>query len=226
MERITEETALKLLDLFVYREDDGLRDEIRQPYLKDGRICATDTYSLIRISRDYFPNETFQQVKSYNIKWPAQKLPVKLPLSMISRAIEQLPMVDVCIEEDETAACPECDGSGEVEWEYEDLSGETYYHTFECPVCDGIGTVERTINKPTGEKERDKEYFVKIGDFYCIKSRNLLLLYEAMKLCGAEEVAITGSTDYLISFNIAEGIDMLAVNNANIENRSYIEIVL
>ena len=226
MERITEETALKLLDLFVYREDDGLRDEIRQPYLKDGRICATDTYALIRIARNYFTQDNFHEIDRYNITWPRQQLPVKLSFNMIGRAIEQLPMVDVCIEVDETAACPECDGSGEVEWEYKDLSGETYYHTFECPVCDGIGTVERTINKPTGEKERDKEYFVKIGDFYCIKSRNLLLLHEAMKLCGAEEATITGSTDYLISFNIAEGIDMLAVNNANIENRSYIEIVL
>ena len=226
MERITEETALKLLDLFVYREDDGLRDEIRQPYLKDGRICATDTYALIRIARNYLTQDNFHEIDRYNITWPRQQLPVKLSFNMIGRAIEQLPMVDVCIEVDETAACPECDGSGEVEWEYKDLSGETYYHTFECPVCDGIGTVERTINKPTGEKERDKEYFVKIGDFYCIKSRNLLLLHEAMKLCGAEEATITGSTDYLISFNIAEGIDMLAVNNANIENRSYIEIVL
>lgn len=226
MERITEETALKLLDLFVYREDDGLRDEIRQPYLKDGRICATDTYALIRIARNYFTQDNFHEIDRYNITWPRQQLPVKLSFNMIGRAIEQLPMVDVCIEETITGTCPDCDGSGNVEWEYRDLRGETYYHTFECPVCDGEGIIEETVSKPTGEKERDKDYFVKIGDFYCIKSRNLLLLYDAMKLCGAEEVSISGSTDYLISFNIAEGIDILFVNNVNIENRSYIEIML
>lgn len=225
MEKITEATARKLLDLFVYRENDGIRNEIRQPYLKNNRVCATDSYAMIRITKNYFSDETFAKIDGYDIKWPELTKPVNLSISMIDMAIENLPMVDVCTEEDVTEDCPDCDGTGNVEWEYEDFSGEYHHRDFECPVCDGFGKVEKTIQKPTGVKEHDRTHLIKIGNHY-IKSRNLLLLHDAMALCGLSEVTIKGSGNGLISFQLAEGVDMLCVEITNTENSSYIEIII
>lgn len=46
-------------------------------------------------------------------------------------------MADYILEE-----CPECHGAGEIETEYEDMSGHVHAVSFDCPVCDGVGEIE------------------------------------------------------------------------------------
>lgn len=224
MERITEEKVRQLLDLFVYRENGRIHNEIRQPFLRNGCICAMGSFAFIRIARNFLPNDDFHKIEKYNITWPEPIAPIKLSCRIIDMAIENLPMVDEYTEKNMEITCPDCNGTREVKWEYQDLDGETHYNCFACPVCDGKGKIERVAEIPTGEITRNGNYLIMFRNRY-FKARNLLLLRNAMEICGVEEVSVNGESWHLLSVEITEGIDMLIVKSENPEHLSYIEII-
>lgn len=228
MSKLNENKVLQLLDLYVYRDDDIFRqrDKITAPYIKDGYICATDTYSLIRVGKEYIPSTEFKEIEGYNMKWNKPDIEIALSKRLIRLAIDNLPLIDEYKTEEQEITCPECDGIGTVEYEYEDRNGDMHYYDLDCPACDGLGVVDEFIKIPTGKKIIDEDYNVKICDSY-IKSRNLLKLFNAMEICGIEEISIVNFADYCIMFNMCENIDVLIGTVRNVEEvkKSYIVLI-
>lgn len=60
--------------------------------------------------------------------------------------------------------CPECDGSGEVEFEYTDSQSITHTIDHECPVCNGIGGEDVFIENSTNKVINNPMVILKIGD--------------------------------------------------------------
>jgi RecJ-like exonuclease len=58
--------------------------------------------------------------------------------------INTLPLVKEIID------CEECDGDGEVTWEYTSINGKGYAETHDCPVCDGKGGFDTGNLVPDG----------------------------------------------------------------------------
>lgn len=227
MSNLNEDKVLQLLDLFVYRGTLIFKDrnEIRAPYVKDGYICATDTYALVRVGKEYIPSVEFSEIEGYGIKWNEPDTEIGLSKSLIKSVIDRLPIVDEYEMVDEEIICPECNGKGNVEWEYEDRNGNMHYDNFVCPVCDGFTVVDECRKVPTGKKIIDEDYNIKICDSY-IKARNLLKLFNAMEICDIEEISIVNFADNSIMFNMYENIDvMIATIHDDEKNKSHIVLI-
>lgn len=80
--------------------------------------------------------------------------------------MDECPKVDEEIVIQDAVECKECDGSGEVYWEYTDNSGHTHEHLDECPVCDGTGEIEHEKTKKTGKKILKSEAVINVGNAY------------------------------------------------------------
>lgn len=111
----------------------------------------------------------------------------KVTLKAIKDALAKLPMVEE--EEIEDVDCDECDGSGEVEYEYVDKGGSTHEVTADCPICFGSGYVEGEPKK-TGEMVVDFSTPIKLGEAYFMGYR-LDILAQAMELLGLETLTMT-----------------------------------
>lgn len=223
MSNLNEDKVLQLLDLFVYRGTLIFKDrnEIRAPYVKDGYICATDRYALVRVGKEYIPSAEFSEIEGYGIKWNEPDTEIGLSKSLIKSVIDRLPIVDEYEMVDEEIICPECNGEGNVEWEYEDRNGNMHYDNFVCPVCDGFTVVDECRKVPTGKKIIDEDYNIKIRDSY-IKARNLLKLFNAMEICGIEKISIVNFADHSITFHICKNIDVMVSTVRDVVSSDYL----
>lgn len=111
----------------------------------------------------------------------------KVTLKAIKDALAKLPMVEE--EEIEDVDCDECDGSGEVEYEYVDKGGSTHEVTADCPICFGSGYVDGAPKK-TGKMVVDFSTPIKLGEAYFMGYR-IDILAKAMELLGLETLTMT-----------------------------------
>ena len=128
----------KLLMLFY--DSDNCREVLRQPFLQDGKVCATDGHVLIRIDSSLCEGSYEEKPGGLTPPRTASVVPaattdIVVTRQQIERALEQAP-------EEQNRQCPECWGSGDVTWEYRDRHYNTHTMEGTCPVCDGSGTVD------------------------------------------------------------------------------------
>lgn len=103
------------------------------------------------------------------------------PVSRIEKILNELPMVD----EDTEKNCSDCDGSGEVEFEYNSIKGNLYEIDAECPICKGVGTLSRKTNN----KVRDMSGVVRI-DRHCFLLPTFDTVLRAAKILDVKEVQL------------------------------------
>ena len=66
---------------------------------------------------------------------------------------------------EEGRECEECNGLGEVEWEYTDKDGEMHFHYGDCPFCKGEGKAE-DVFESTGFTIPTEDSIVRIGKLF------------------------------------------------------------
>ncbi len=128
----------ELLTLFY--DSDNCREVLRQPFLQDGKVCATDGHVLIRIDSSLCDGNYEEKPGGLTPPRTASVVPaattdIAVTRQQIERALEQAP-------EERNRQCPECGGSGDVTWEYRDCHYKKHTMEETCPVCDGFGTVD------------------------------------------------------------------------------------
>lgn len=132
---------------FQFVGNDKFRPNMHAPFEVEGMIYATNAYSIIYTEKD---NCDFDYNENYipHIKQviPFQTNSNQLIDLKLSEFDNYLTEIETSTNE-ESFECSECDGSGEVEWEYRHYSKE-----FECPICEGFGTIDKSIEVPTGGK--------------------------------------------------------------------------
>ncbi len=154
----------KCLKLFV--GSDELIDWMQAPFKIKDEAIATDAYTSIRMPLDLTENIDVLKWEGYakeDAVLNAIKIPFNIPektflLSYFKEAIEKAPLVEEFKTIGECIECDECDGEGEVEWQY-----QFYKKEFECPVCDGDGEIDNTKKVYTGNMVKDKNCFIKIA---------------------------------------------------------------
>lgn len=121
---------------------DKFRPALAFPNMKDGVVYATDGHVLISIpeenlalkyeTKDNYPNAQ----KTLDRYVESNKDEMKVSMSAIAKEL-----IKARIEVDKKELnCEECNGTGELEWEYEDKKHTSHYEDFECPVCKGERT--------------------------------------------------------------------------------------
>ena len=151
--------------------------EMNTPFYhpKYKEVWATNGHILIRI-----PPERL--VEEYN-KFDRLTLPElgelchkRLSLDALKRALDKLPTKHF-------TTCPECDGYGNVEWEYHDKDGDRHEMEEECPVCKGDGEILH-------------DYVIKIG-LSVFSSFYLEIVYKALRLMKADTVEVAYNSSNL-----------------------------
>jgi hypothetical protein len=132
----------EIFELFVGNDD--LREWMKVPFVYASHVYATDAYTLIRtldVNMEFKAEKCASNVDMSSI---IPKNAVSLDLDLKNLDLNQYKTEDEWTDDDE-----ECDGSGEVDWEYDGVT-KTHYKEDDCPVCKGKGYLENS--KKTGNK--------------------------------------------------------------------------
>lgn len=135
----------KTLQVFCDK-DNPWRDIYKRPYFNEadgGRLIATD--GIVMLIAD-------QKLLRGKYESIFQKMPfsldnfdkeVEVTFDAIEGAMRKFKLIPEKVSKDGGSPdCPECCGSGTVEYEYIDSEGLTHYHDEDCPICDGTGVRE------------------------------------------------------------------------------------
>lgn len=211
-----------LLSLFYDKEND-MRPDMAAPYLKNGYVCATEGHIMIRIKAETLNGE-YNEIDSLNIDLPADNCNFIIGLHDIKTAIASIPQVEEKEKVGKDIECKECDGAGEVEWEYRDKSGRYHHKYLDCPKCQGDGCISRVKYKKTGRMIPDGDCPIRIRRIV-IKVEFLEILGRAMEIIGVDKVrCVHQEPTQPCIFRVDDNIEIiimpyLAVADYSIEGR-------
>ena len=197
----------KLLNLFVGTDDLKLR--YKKPYTKDGYVYATNGRILLRIKDEILSRE-YEPINAANITIPKENCNYLITYKDIEKALASVPKEEEVIEIEEDTDCPECYGSGVVDWEYTDRNGEFYEYEYDCPICNGTGYVNRA-QKKTGKMIPWRDSSIKFNK-KCIRTYEVQILFEAMEIIGTHDIHLVAQNNKISVFKIDENIQIIICN--------------
>lgn len=138
----------KALKMFC-AEGDFTRKDIQKPYLiNDGgrKVIATNAKVMIVVDAK-LTRCSYTVASGLNRKYvpsiiagDKQNIDKYIDFTVLDEAYNKFPLKKEVVSKDGLPeTCPECDGTGRVEYEYRDLDGKMHYHETFCPVCNGCG---------------------------------------------------------------------------------------
>lgn len=192
----------ELLQIFVCKDED--RPKFMKPW-SDGRyVFASETHILIRVPSELTSNDyPATDIKTSQL-FPKCDPTYTISMAQLSDTLAKVPLIDEMERVGEDITCDECDGTGEVYWDYKTWSKE-----FDCPCCDGTGYISTSELKPTGNKIVDPDKLVLVG-LRTHKAIFLSMLLDAMKFfkCAQATVAF-GQPFRGTLFSLSNNIDIL-----------------
>jgi DnaJ-class molecular chaperone len=179
-----------ILDLFLPQYA-GMRSWMSSPFTNSDKsvLFATDGPAMICINNikneNNFENN---EDKIKNIYPPSSNCHISFSFEKLNSALKSIKLIN-------KKKCDECDGDGEVEWEY-----KSFTDIFECPACNGIGEIINSDDIYFNDKSG-----VKINDtiFY---SGELKRLLHVMTLIRSKECIIISEKDKMTIFKLSDDI--------------------
>lgn len=194
---------IEILNNFV--SEDGLRPSINTPAILEKYAAATDAYSLVFFPKTLLPEntvfdrkESFVDIKRFiNLD---ENCNIILNLNKIEEVVSKCPLIEKKVEE--CKDCKECDGTGEVEYEYTTSDWNTNYITGECPACEGMGKICIEVKGADKELIKDGTYNVQIGNIK-ILVKHLERILQVQKLLN-EDITVINTSNNTVLFKIGE----------------------
>lgn len=148
--------------------NDEMRPAMMSPFIQEDFAIATDAHALICFKRELL-GETKIEV---NEKAPdaLSIIPTEENMSIEFDTIEMRKQISKSRKlADETyevkkSKCPDCNGSGFVDYEFEDYKGRTYEIKDTCPTCESEDEWVTIKNKKTGDEIEDFRELFKIDN--------------------------------------------------------------
>jgi len=179
----------ELLNKFCSDKDD-LRPFLEKPFYntKYDKVWCTNGYALLEIN----PKVLTKKYHEYELRLPELEYPCKkkVTIEAINKALEECPKVDEEIVVSEEVKCKECEGYGEVTWEYTDNNCHTHELEAECPICYGKGYIIPEKTKKTGRKITKEDAIISIGNALFF-ARNVNKLKFAMDFLNIKSAMLT-----------------------------------
>lgn len=199
--------------LGLYLSEITFKEAFKKPFSAGEFVYATDEYKIIRLKKDILKEEYPPYTKPM-FKWPEKNCDRLVTLSSLQEVWDRMPTVEETIMQGEYKDCEECNGEGEVEWEYMDSSGRTHCQNFDCPVCGGSGYAEQPEEAKTGRMIPDLETTIGFG-FHSLRADHVFVLMKTMKLLGMDEIHLTYQGKNNINmFTIDENISVVIMAHA------------
>lgn len=199
-----------ILDYFC--GDDSVRPFFKVPHRTEDYVFASSAACAVIFDKDCVSDaEKFSEYSGEKFK---QALGIerdsdyRLSLVDVKDAISRVPVIDEYDEIEKEEDCPECDGTGRVEWEYDSgLSGIVRKY-FECPDCKGLGMTIIHRRVATGQRGYDKYSYVSLLDFN-VAPEAIVKLGWLMETLGIEEAVLSATkNDRLVAVDVCEGVSI------------------
>ena len=177
---------------------------LRTPFLNTeyNEVWSTNGYVLIGINPEILAKEYPKgKLQFPKLEFPCEKT---ITIEALNKAFNSCPMIDEEVVVEDAVECEECDGKGEVYWEYTDNHLHTHERLMDCPICDGTGEVEHKKTKKTGKKIIAEDTVVEVGIAHFFANR-LQLLKTAMEHLNVDTIKMT--------HNSPKGANEFVVNN-------------
>lgn len=171
---------------------------------KYNEMWSTDGYVLIRIKPEILVGEYPKgNLPMPKLEYPCEKT---ITIEALNKALEACPLIDEEVVIQDAVKCKECDGSGEVYWEYKDYHLHTHERIFDCPICDGTGEIEHEKTKKTGKKVIAYDAVIEVGNAY-VFAKYLQVLKQAMDFLKVASVKMThnspkGANEFVVNDDI------------------------
>jgi len=177
----------KILKMFVSTEQ--WRGWMRKPFVIGDIACATDSYIMAitpKINTEVFDSlEEKHELNVLNIMPEGRNKNDVFSIKDIKALIEKAPKEKDYDEKENE--CSECNGSGDVYWEYNGYDKEG-----DCPECDGTGTTTRRIYN--GKRVVSYHAMIKIGNSY-FKVSILQRIVEAADAINESTLTLANQTE-------------------------------
>lgn len=182
---------------------DEFRPFLEAPFYntKYNKVWCTNGHVLIEIN----PKVLTRKYPQVELRIPELECPCKKKLNIeaINKALDECPKVDEEIVVSEKVKCKECEGYGEVTWEYTDNNLHTHELDAECPICYGKGYIIPEKTKKTGRKVAKEDAIISIGNAFFF-AHNVNKLKFAMDFLNIKSATLT--------HNPKEGANKLVLN--------------
>lgn len=170
--------------------NDEYRPKLAHPFFDGVDVCATDCYWLMRVKPEAYglelPNPGPKRIEAKPLKKP-----LVLSVENLVSAFLKCDLVDEKVIVSPEVKCEECDGTGEVEWEYCGNEKKNYYEYFDCPICEGSGVLREAVTRNTGRKIPEKLNNSISINGVAFDAYRLFYIVEACNELGVETVFIT-----------------------------------
>lgn len=164
-------------------------EQYRHPFLneRNGQVWATDGYVLISVDPHRLSGDYPKLKLGEPVGFGKRTCDLTVTMSMLEETLASVPKIKEQIEVHPARECEECDGTGEVMWEYTDGCLKVHQMEAVCPVCDGRGVFTKAVYKETGRTIPDPKAKIEVGNAILLV-RYVQKLVSAMEFFRADSV--------------------------------------
>lgn len=192
--------------LSTFCDKNEFRQLLRTPFLntKYNEVWSTNGRVFIGINPEILTKEYPKgELSLPKLEFPCEKT---ITIEALNKAFGLCPMIDEEIIVEDAVECEECDGKGEVYWEYTDNHLNTHERLMDCPICDGTGEMEHEKTKKTGKKVAADDAIIEVGSAY-IFAKYLQTLKQAMDFLNIASVKMVhnspkGANEFVVNDDI------------------------
>ena len=165
-------------------------EQYRHPFFnkRNGQVWATDGHVLISVDPHRLSGDYPKLKLGEPVGFAVHTCDMTVTMSMLEETLASVPKIKEQIEVQPARECEECDGTGEVMWEYRSLY-RTHQMEAVCPVCDGKGIFEKAVYKETGRTIPDQKARIEVGNAI-ILVRDIQRMVSAMEFFHADSVRL------------------------------------
>lgn len=199
----------ELFELFC--DPDGMPLFIQKPYYETQckKVYATDGRILIMMDPSML-SESYEEIEEPAIyKVFHDSVDGYFTLEDLKKVLASFEMEEERELMEKGRECEECNGLGEVEWEYTDKDGEMHFHYADCPFCDGEGEAE-DVFKSTGFMMPTEDSAVRIGKSF-FRGIEAQKLFWAMEYFNVDQAGFSEG-EKTICFTLDNGVQIAVAN--------------
>lgn len=194
----------ELLNMFCDKNE--FKQLLRAPFLntKYNEVWSSNGRVFIGINPEILTKEYPKgELSLPKLEFPCEKT---ITIEALNKAFGLCPMIDEEVVVEDAVECEECNGKGEVYWEYTDNHLNTHERLMDCPICNGEGEIEPCKKKKTGKKIIAEDTVVEVGNAHFFANR-LQLLKTAIEHLNVDTIKMIhndpkGANEFIISKDI------------------------
>lgn len=183
------------------------------PLLKNDKVFAADSHKAIYINAEVCQG-MYERTDCFDVKIPPVEQKLNIPLLSLQKAYNSLPKVKD--EEYDSVDCNECNGTGSVEWEYQDKKGLIHCNDFDCPICNGRGFFKLNVRKCY---RPEYNAIIELAGFF-INNTHIKAIIDALLLLGKDHITLLSKakkdSEVFAYFRIDENITIVVAPYCNI----------